>query len=88
MAVISEGERTAWVELEGRRIKIYATDPDQGLQSINVCDGRNIDGEYEEIQYFQPKFHITAEQTNQFEGNFPGFRGWIHERAYQQARRG
>jgi hypothetical protein len=86
MAILSESDRTAWVEIQGRRVKIYAVDQDQGIQSVNVCDSRNIDGEYEETQFFRLDNHITAQQADQY-SDLQTFKRWIRNRAYQQARR-
>jgi hypothetical protein len=86
MAILSESDRTSWVEIQGRKIKLYSMEPASGLQSVNVCDSHNVDGEYEETQYFRSGNHVTAAQANVY-GDLQLFKKWLRERAYQQARR-
>lgn len=50
--------RCVWVEVAGRRIKLYCRG---GVQSVNVCTILNRPGEYEMTRYFRGKYMVTPQ---------------------------
>ena len=68
-------------EVGGRRIRIAT---ESITQSINICTAANRWGEYEEVQYFSPKYHWwTAAEINRY-GNLRTFRRELRRRARLQ----
>jgi len=80
MAIISQTPTTAWIDIQGRHIKVY---DDQKTQSVNICTASNTEGDYEQVFYFRNDFRVTAQQVDQY-GNLPSLVTWLRKRSYDQ----
>jgi hypothetical protein len=80
MAILSTTPTTSWIEIQGRKIKVY---DDMKTQSVNLCTPNNVEGDYEQVFYFRDKFRVTADQVDQY-GNIPTLVSWLRKRSYDQ----
>ena len=80
MAIISQTATTAWVDVQGRRVKVF---DEQKTQSVNICTPTNTEGEYEQVFYFRGDYRVTAQQVDQY-GNLPALVTWLRRQSYDQ----
>lgn len=80
MAILSQTPMKAWVEVQGRHIKVF---DDQKTQSVNICDPTNTEAEYEQVFYFHDKFRVTAREVDQHT-SLGALTRWLRERSYRQ----
>ena len=80
MAILSQTPTASWVEVEGRRIKVF---DDQNTQSVNICTPTDTEGEYEQVFYFHKKFRVNAQEVDQHT-SLGTLTKWLRERSYRQ----
>ena len=80
MAIISQTATTAWMDVQGRRVKLF---DDQKTQSVNICTQANSEGEYEQVFYFRGDFRVAAQQADQH-GTLAELTTWLRKQSYDQ----
>jgi hypothetical protein len=80
MAILSQAPKTIWVEIQGRRIKVF---DDDKTQSVNICTLKNVVGKYEQKFYFHDNFRVTAQVVDQHT-SLAALTKWLRERSYRQ----
>jgi len=82
---LSVGPRASWVDVAGRRIKLFQMVPN-GMQSINVCTSQNKPGKYEQTFYLAKQFRVTPQEIDRYTSLISLVK-FLRKRDYSQTRR-